>query len=94
MHFPRGALPNRLPGSHLRPLSSLGHLYQLEVDEGLFLDRPEQQAENVTVAFRVATCGDFNFSCQAGQQLVENATLYRQRHVDVLDIRIPGVRMN
>lgn len=71
-------LPATIRGGTLMPLPAVGGVYAIEVDEGLFLDRPEQIEENVTVPLPLgATCGDFNFSCGPGRELVQNATHYR-----------------
>lgn len=76
VHFSR--LPAKVPGGNSMPLPDTGGVYILEVDEGLFLDRPETLQENVTVVIPVgATCGDYNFSCGPGQKLISNASYVR-----------------
>lgn len=76
LHLSR--LPAKVPGGNLMPLPDTGGVYILEVDEGLFLDRPEELQENVTVVIPVgATCGDYNFSCGPGQKLISNASYVR-----------------
>eukprot|EP00434_Breviolum_minutum_P012813 symbB.v1.2.011293.t1/scaffold735.1/size167969/1 len=73
-----GELPPNLPGGNSKPLPETGGVYMLEVDAGLFIDRPEEIQENVTVVVPVgATCGDFNFSCGPGRRHIDNATLVR-----------------
>ncbi|CAE7438777.1 unnamed protein product [Symbiodinium necroappetens] len=66
------------PGGVANPLPAAGGDFRLVVDEGLFIDRPEIVEGNRSVLIpAAATCGDYNFSCGEGRQLIDNATWYR-----------------
>eukprot|EP00439_Symbiodinium_sp_Y106_P071890 s3606_g13.t1 len=66
------------PGGEANPLPAAGGDFRLVVDEGLFIDRPEIVEGNRSVLIpAAATCGDYNFSCGEGRQLIDNATWYR-----------------